>query len=137
MPTEIDDLQKRINRLENFFWVALVLAIAFGVGGAGLWTTLQSAKAKADELDRRLTELKKEFDAGLPRLVEDAQTGLINTLRTFRARSWFATVALELEQTNRRVACMWRTEAATFRFRTSVARCLCRATVIRMMRLGE
>jgi hypothetical protein len=51
------ELEKRVQQLEIYFKVALMLVAIFGITGYGLWHSLNKAREDAETLTRRVGEL--------------------------------------------------------------------------------
>lgn len=94
----MEELKKKVNRLENIAWVLGVIAVFLGIGGGFLWTKLAEATTSADKIQAQIDgfqttvytaveEAKKKIDEYASVKASDEVAKLLNP-ETFQTVHW-------------------------------------------------
>lgn len=89
---KVNDLEKRVNRLENIAWVLGAVAFFLGVGGGSLWSKLSAATDRADSITQSLEDI--------PGLIKREVTAKL-TLATTELDAKSAQITSEIEKLRR------------------------------------
>ena len=58
----IQNIEARVNKLENYVWLAAVLLVVFGIGGGVLWSKLLDAQKTAENLKSETEKSVKQIE---------------------------------------------------------------------------
>jgi len=67
---DVDDLKRRVNKLENVAYILGGLAIMLGLSSASLYTKLSDAETKADTLRKDIGKLSQDINVNLKTKVD-------------------------------------------------------------------
>lgn len=73
---EINSIDRRLNRLENLVWVLGAIALFLGIGGGSLWSKLNAATERADQITNTVANISQRIDKEITARVTLATTEL-------------------------------------------------------------
>lgn len=80
--TELDDLRKRVRKIETHFRVAIILAVFFGLGAGGGYYFVQNIRNNLLELKTEVESLEPKIDRSLAKIATETETALLRIKRT-------------------------------------------------------